>query len=133
MDILNIQINRIQDNITMIDDNIAALDASTIGSTGLQCLITCHRANLVEKKNNLTNVLSDLQMKAARCFTSEQQIVVDSINTLFNNKYESVMNKLLCTCDSDMKTAFFDLYNTADTDLLRECVIIEHFKLPVGC
>jgi hypothetical protein len=130
MDSLNSQISNIQSSLLKIDNDIAAIDSCDIQSE-LQDLINACRIRLVEKKSNLNDALSTLQLELANyTFNSYQQVVVNDINVLFENKYQQLLSDFQ-SADSLTKNHFFHLYSLADNDILRECVIMQFFLLPL--
>jgi hypothetical protein len=129
----NSQILVTQSSLTSINDEIAAINSSGytgMGCTGFQTLISSRLSRLTTTQSQLTSNLTELQTQLANItFTTDQQTVVDSINTLFNNKYESCLLNFQ-SATSDLKNNFFSLYAAANSDMLRECVIMEFFNFP---
>lgn len=129
--ILNLQITSLTDEVTGLDTKIAEIDGASVGHTGLQDHMTEYREKLVANKTSIETMKTKLQTELTTLtnssFTTPQQTDVDEINTMFPNKYAGKLNKLKCDTD-EAKTEFFDMYDAATTDLLKEIAADEGLK-----
>lgn len=141
LDRLNSNLTNINNEITEFDNKISslttALEASGLSQgyidkmTALKTRLERRKKLLETRKTRLqariTNVTS-MQTNEANGFTAGQQTIVDSINTLFSDKYARQMETLKCR-PSHEKLDFFAMYAEATSDLLRELIIKAYFNL----
>ena len=139
---IQFMMNEINSNITSINAEITMIDAETIGNTGLQICVDARKvviqARLDQYNSSKTVYDTVIAANDARIaqettnetagYTGTQQTVVNSIGTLFSNVYDPQMDELI-KLSTQEKTDFFDLYDVADTDNLKETVIKGQFNL----
>jgi hypothetical protein len=127
--ILN-EITRLNANKTTLQaevDSIDALDYS--GCTGIQCALTTRKNYLVAKIGRTDGQLASYlaQATACNCFTTEEQAVVDAINTHFDNKFSGQLDSLKLQ-STETRAVFFANYALALTDYVKEIVIKSYFN-----
>ena len=121
---------RIIDNL---DSQIDALNAQIATIDGLTDITDETLQSCVDaRKAHLESIIAGINAMKARyqpiTLSEERQAVVDSIGTLFENKYDSYMQQLVRQTEEE-QTAVFDMYALADTDELKDIVICQHFKI----
>jgi disulfide oxidoreductase YuzD len=127
---INSQISIIQSYLIRINNDISAIDSCVIHPE-LQNIIDIFRNRLIEKRNTLNENLSELLLELGNyTFNQDQQSIIDQINILFENKYKELLFDFQFA-DIFTKNQFFHLYSLADNDILRECIIIQFFHLPL--
>ena len=125
------QIDRIDSQITAINDEIALIDAESPTDSSVQDCLDQRKTQLQNRLSSLNNTKTNLQTVQTQIsagFDAGQQTVIDGINTLFSNNYSRQLNRLKRMKD-EKKTEFFTVYAAAETDFARETVIKAFFRI----
>lgn len=106
-----------------IQNKIAAIDALTISDVDVSTVIQDNRNNLQNRLINTENIITRLTTRKTHlencCFTAEQQVKVDTINTTFSNAFaEKLLN--LERDSNERKEEFFRLYDACDNTAVCE-------------
>lgn len=137
-----IQINKLNTRITAIDTKIAEVQEESYGSGNVQTCCNNYITKLTELKTELEEQKSELQSKetnrqaqlqaiedAKTAWTTEEQTIIDSINTLFNNKYSKRLESKIKRADTTSRNNFFTHYGEATTDLQKELVLKDYLNI----
>lgn len=125
------KINYCNAEIAAYNDEITMIDAEIPTNQSVAEYLTSRKNKLQNQITLKTQMLNTYQqlydnefaiMNAS--FTPEQQAIVDTIDP----KYSKYMDKLKIMSD-DMKNTFFNLYQSADNDVQRACIINNFFGI----
>ncbi|MEX0596313.1 MAG: hypothetical protein WD512_07415 [Candidatus Paceibacterota bacterium] len=108
------------------------LSAETGGSTQVMNTIasqitrlTANKDSLIERRNNIQ---AQIDMYNSN-WTTDEQTVVDEIDTTFNSEYHTIIEEVLKISGTDRRTEFFTLYAGAINHCQKQCVIKSFFNL----
>lgn len=120
---IDAQIDEMTTRITDCTAQIAALESACSVENEELCAIICRKKNrferLLENYNRMKNKLVEMKANQESGYTTEQQAIVDSINTTFSNAYSAKLEELK-KGTTEEKTKFFELYAAAVTGNIVE-------------
>ena len=117
------KIAQFEESKTELEADIAAIDAVTVSDPNVNTVIQENRTRLQNRLNSTINTITRLTERKTHlencCFTPEQQVQVDAINTTFSNAFADKL-VLLNMDTAERKTEFFTLYDACDNTSVCE-------------
>ena len=108
---------------TELEADIAAIDALTVSDPNVNAVIQENRTRLQNRLNSTNNTIAHFTERKTHlencCFTPEQQVKVDAINTTFSNAFSDKLVALNRDTE-ERKTEFFTLYDACDNTAVCE-------------
>lgn len=129
---LQSRLTNLDTRISEIDAEITELQAQSGGSTEVMNIITGQINRLNTNKTILVSRKTDIQAQIDQynsSWTTEEQVVVDEIDTLFNSQYHTLIEEVLKSYSSERRAEFFTLYAGATNECQKHCVIKFQFNL----
>lgn len=124
-------INHCNTEITTFTNEILSIDNEHPSNQDVANYLISRKTNLqnhiafISQRKNMFQEIYDREIaKLNSVFTSEQQVIVDTIDS----QYSSYMDNLK-KMDSSVKDSFFSLYQNAETDIQKTCIINNFFNI----